>query len=336
MYRHIVVGGTFDGLHKGHIHFLEGAFDAAGLVTIGLTSEAYIRRFKRGKGVSPHSKRYQALTTWLRKKGLATRASIVPLDNRWGPTVVADSFDSIAVTRDNRAVAEEINMLRSERGLQPLAIVEIPLVEAQDQKPISSTRVRLGEIDKNGHLYLPDNLRQELQQPLGRILIDEDIKDAVQHHRDDIVITVGDVTTEVVFACGVKPALAIIDLQVERKPYLPFAAFKFPKEYEVYKLVSGPGYIAKNAVKTIKEWVSSIRKRKRAVMIVEGEEDLLTLPAIAEAPEGSVIYYGQPPAAAWACGPLSKGLVEVVVTTKLKKEVSDLLARFVKNDDDRR
>ena len=329
MYKHIVVAGTFDGLHKGHIHFLTKAFEAAGLVTIGLTSEAYIRRFKRDKGVSAHSKRYAALTKWLRRQDFAPRTQIVPLDNKWGPAIMADSFDAIAVTSDNRDVAEEINSLRAERGLPKLAIVGIDLIEAEDKKPISSTRLREGEIDKQGHLRLPDNLRLELQKPLGKILVADDIKTAVQNHRDDVVITVGDVTTEVVFACGVKPALAIIDLQVERKPYQSFEAFKFPKEYQIYKLVSGPGYIAKNAVETIKNWVKSIRTRKRAVLVIDGEEDLLTLPAIAEAPVGSLVYYGQPPAAAWACGPLMEGLVEVVITAEKKKEVEQLLSRFL-------
>lgn len=329
MYKHIVVAGTFDGLHRGHTHFLKRAFEAAGLVTIGLTSEAYIRRFKKNKGVSAHSKRYAALTRWLRREGLAPRTTIVPLDNKWGPAIIADRFDSIAVTRDNRSTAEEINALRAERGLPGLAIVEISLVEADDAKPISSTRVRLGEIDKQGHIFLPDNLRPELQRPLGRILVSEDIKAAVQHHRDDIVVTVGDVTTEVVFACGVKPALAIIDLHVERKPYQLFESFKFPKEYQIYKLVSGPGYIAKNAVETIKQWAKTIHARRRMVMVIDGEEDLLTLPAIAEAPVGSVVYYGQPPAAAWACGPLTEGLVEVEVTQEKKDEVSRLLEKFV-------
>ena len=322
MFKHIVVGGTFDGLHKGHTHLLTKTFAAGTWVTIGLTSEAYIRRFKNGKEIAPHSKRYQALTAWLRHQGFAERTMIVPLDNRWGPTIIGQDFDAIAVTRDNRAVADEINMLRHERGLPPLAIVEVELIPAEDRRTISSTRMREGEIDGEGRLLLPDSLRPELQKPLGKILESGGIKKAVQKNHDNIVIAVGDVTTETVFLCGVKPALAIIDLQVERKPYQPFESFKFPKEYRVIRVKSGPGFIAKAAVEAIESWANGIRARKRVVLVVDGEEDLLTLPVIAHAPIGSIVYYGHPPSTG------HEGLVEVVVTKEKKEEVGAFLGRF--------
>ncbi|HUD19955.1 MAG TPA: pantetheine-phosphate adenylyltransferase [Patescibacteria group bacterium] len=322
MYKHIVVGGTFDGLHKGHTYLLTKTFASGARVTIGLTSEAYIRRFKKGKDITPHSKRYQALTSWLRHQGVAERTMIVPLDNRWGSTIIAQDIDAIAVTRDNRTTADEINMLRHERGLPPLAIVEVELIPAEDQRTISSTRMREGEIDGEGRLLLPDSLRPELQRPLGKILESSGIKQAVLKNRDNVVIAVGDVTTETVFLCGVKPALAIIDLQVERKPYQPFESFKFPKEYTIVRVKSGPGYIAKAAIEAVEAWASGIRERKRIVLVIDGEEDLLTLPVIVHAPIGSIVYYGHPPSTG------REGLVEVVVTKEKKTEVARLLTRF--------
>ena len=38
-YGHLVVGGTFDLMHKGHEAFLQKAFASADKVTIGLTSD---------------------------------------------------------------------------------------------------------------------------------------------------------------------------------------------------------------------------------------------------------------------------------------------------------
>ena len=175
---------------------------------------------------------------------------------------------------------------------------------------------------QEGRLLLPDSLRPELQKPLGKILESGGIKKAVQKNHDNIVIAVGDVTTETVFLCGVKPALAIIDLQVERKPYQPFESFKFPKEYRVIRVKSGPGFIAKAAVEAIESWANGIRARKRVVLVVDGEEDLLTLPVIAHAPIGSIVYYGHPPSTG------HEGLVEVVVTKEKKEEVGAFLGRF--------
>ena len=332
MYKHLVLGGTFDGLHKGHEYFLTNAFTHSAFVTIGLTSEAYIRRFKKGSGVSPFSKRYEAIASWLRKKNLALRAHIVPLDNKWGPAVLSDVFDAIAVTRDNAYVAHEVNTVRKERGLPLLAVVEIDLVNAQDQTPISSTRIRAGEIDREGHLYLPANLRPQLQQPLGTIFRGPDIKTTLQAHRDYLVITVGDVTTDTAFFCGVQPALAIIDLKVERRPYRTFIEYKFPRHYHVINVISGPGYVSHNAIEQIRVWAAHVRSRVRSVIVVNGEEDLLALPAIAYAPIGSIVYYGQPAHGDMRFGGVEEGLVEVVVTRRRQQEAILMLRQFVKKE----
>ncbi len=323
MHHHIVAGGTFDGLHEGHVFFLKQAIASAQKITIGLTSEAYIRRFKKDAGVSPFSIRYRALTTWLRKQGVADRVHIVPLDNKWGPVLLPDGFDSIAVTAHNSQTAQEINAVRKERGLAPLILVPIDLVEADDKRPISSTRVRNGEIDKKGALRLPDSLRPELQKPLGEIISQSESKAHILSHKDNIIITVGDVTTETVFYCGIQPSLIIIDLQVERKPYQTLEQYKLPKKYDVVHVKSGPGFIAKTALNAIDRWKKGIRARARTAIIVEGEEDLMVLPVIAAAPAGSVVYYGSPPISG------VEGLVEVKVTSSLKKLVKHLLTQFI-------
>jgi pantetheine-phosphate adenylyltransferase len=321
MYNHIVLGGTFDGLHKGHAHILTHAFTVGAHVTIGLTSEAYIKRFKKDSHVAPFSKRYGTLTKWLRKNNFASRATIALLDNHWGPAVLGE-YDAIVVTRENREKAEEINAIRKERGIPPLEILEVDLISAQDKHPISSTRIRDGEIDRIGKMTLPDSLRPELQKPLGRLIAEEYISREVMKHKDDIVITVGDITTQTLFSYGVRPSLVIIDLRVERHPYQDLEAYKFPKSYDVVWVVSGPGYISNRAVEEIKKWNRTVRTRKHVVLVVSGEEDLLTLPAIAHAPIGSIVYYGSPMATG------VEGLVEVVVTEAKKQEIQGLLVKF--------
>ncbi len=322
MHKRVAVGGTFDGLHKGHRFFLTQAFAHGYHVTIALTSEAFIRRFKKDKGVAPYSKRYSALTSWLRSNHLAERSAIVPLDNRWGPAIMGE-FDALLVTVDNKSIGQEINTVRIERGLPPVALIDVVLIPAQDLNPISSTRVRGGIIDGEGHLRLPDSLRLELSQPLGRLLVGDDIAEALRKNRDNVLITVGDVTTQAAFSCGVRPALAVIDLMVERKPFQTLEAYKFPKHYAIVRVQSGPGYISKAAIRAIASWAGTIRERKRTVLVVDGEEDLLALPAIIHAPVESVVYYGSPPSSG------SEGMVEVVVTQETKKHVSSLLKKFV-------
>lgn len=330
MYKHIALGGTFDGLHKGHKFFLSQAFNEAARVTIGLTSEVYIRRFKHGTHVSPYSARYGALTKWLRNKNLAERTTIVTLDDSFGPAVLGDMFDSIAVTEDNRSVGDEINRLRAQRGADPLTLIEIALVEAEDDVPISSSRIRNREIDSEGRLYLPQVIRRQLQEPMGKLLSGEDIEKAILAHKDAVTVCVGDITTQTFFFRGVQPSLAIIDCMVGRKPFQSLADYKFPKKYTVTHVKSGPGYIAKKAIQAIKVWTRTIKQRKRMVLVVDGEEDLLALPAMMYAPIGSFVYYGQPNGALWVNGPSYRGgLVEVEVTHKKKKEAIELLRMFL-------
>jgi pantetheine-phosphate adenylyltransferase len=321
MHKHIVAGGTFDGLHAGHTHFLSQAFKHGARVTIGLTSARYIKRFKKGKGIRPYSQRYRLLTSWLRQEGYGPRAMIVPLHDPLGPAILPDEFDAIAVTADNMHVAKTINDERVSRGFVPLSIVPVDLLVGEDQKIISSTRLRGGEIDREGKLMMPDLLRPELQKPMGIVLKPQQVAYSVLHNRDNIIVTVGDVTTETIFSFGVQPALAVIDLQVERKPYQSFAAYKFPKKYLVKYLTSGPGFIAKKAVSVIRQWSKQVKKR--TVLVVNGEEDLLAIPVIALAPLRSIVYYGQP-----AVGGQKEGLVEVVVTSEKKKQAKELLSQF--------
>jgi len=53
--------------------------------------------------------------------------------------------------------------------------------------------------------------------------------------------------------------------------------------------------------------------------VIDGEEDLLTLPAILLAPLSSLVLYGQ-----W-----DRGAVMVEVTEEMKNQVKKLLERFV-------
>lgn len=329
MYRHVVAAGTFDGLHRGHRFFLTRAFASGGLVTIGLTSERYIRVYKKGKNIAPYSIRYKALTRWLRQAGFSSRATVIPLDDPYGPAILPDGFEAIVVTEDNRHTAVHINTERLARGLAPLVVIDVPLVAAEDHVPISSTRMRAGEIDTEGKLILPDHLRAGLQKPLGRVLQDGDIRFSVVSRRDQIIIAVGDVTTQKIFSFGVQPSLAIIDLHAERRPFQTFEQFKFPRKYRRINVISGPGYISESAVIAIKQWATAVRSR--TVIVVSGEEDLLAIPAIIHAPAGSTLYYGQPKGALWDCGPdCDGGLVEVTVTAQKQQEARSLLDQFTR------
>ncbi|MCD6571934.1 MAG: cytidyltransferase, partial [Thermoplasmata archaeon] len=74
---------------------------------------------------------------------------IIPIDDKYGPTLSED-FDAIVVSAETRKNAEEINRKRKLFGLKSLKIIEVPLILAEDNLPISSMRIKNGIINENG------------------------------------------------------------------------------------------------------------------------------------------------------------------------------------------
>ncbi len=334
MYRSVVLGGTFDGLHKGHESILTRAFQEGERVTIGLTSDRFVVQFKANLGIAPFAERKNILKQWLKGKGWYKRAEIVPIDDSYGPTVPStphapqpiSDFDAIIVSRMTRETANRVNELRRGGGWKEISIIEVPIVAASDGAPISSTRLRNGEIDSQGHLVMPESLRPVLQQPLGRLIVGEKkIRDSLAERRNGILITVGDVSTKTVIDLGITPHLAIIDYLVGRTPFRDHDEALKMLKLPTTIVKSGPGHISKDADDAIRLWSAH---PEPMLLTVDGEEDLLTLPAIVYAPVGSFVYYGQPPMSAWAYGPVYEGLVEVEVTVEKKKEIIALLKEF--------
>ena len=80
---------------------------------------------------------------------ISDKILIQPIINKYGPTI-DDDFDAIVVSPETVKTAEEINKFRKIKGKKPIKIVKIPFVLADNGKPISSTRIRNGEIDTEG------------------------------------------------------------------------------------------------------------------------------------------------------------------------------------------
>ncbi len=144
-------GGTFDILHAGHKALLQKAIDARGKMLVGLTSDEMAGRTR--KDFSSYAVRERNLAAYLRKKGVRG-FRIVPISDEFGPAARED-LDAIVVSAERMAVAVRINEERARRGLQPLEIVTVPMVLAEDCLPIASRRIRAGEIERDGGMARP-------------------------------------------------------------------------------------------------------------------------------------------------------------------------------------
>jgi pantetheine-phosphate adenylyltransferase len=148
----VAMGGTFDVLHNGHKKLLRQAFAVGRKVMIGVTSDEFARSLHKPHKVDSYAKRRMDLERLLKRWRVLPRAEIVPLQDRYGPTVHLSRISALIVSRRTIKTAYEINAKRKARGLKPLEIVPIELLLADDKRPISSTRIRRGKIDRHGRL----------------------------------------------------------------------------------------------------------------------------------------------------------------------------------------
>lgn len=144
---------------------------------------------------------------------------------------------------------------------------------------------------------LPESLRVRLAKPMGRLFSAAEIGDGSLKRSASaasLVVSVGDRVTETLASEGRVPDVQIVDGKENRKKRDP------PAVAHVVSIgaASPPGAITWEAIEAIGR---AFAGRKPARVLVDGEEDLLALPAVVLAPFGAVVYYGQP----------GEGIVEV-------------------------
>lgn len=149
MFKKVVIGGTFDVIHEGHRKILDVGFQISDSVIIGLTSDEFANRF-RAIETSPYDERKKKLEELLR--GFDKTNEIIKIDDAYGIATIDPDIDCIVVSEETLLRAQEINAVRFKKGIGKLSILVIPLVLAEDGKPISGERISGKEIDTEGKL----------------------------------------------------------------------------------------------------------------------------------------------------------------------------------------
>ena len=145
-YKKVAVGGTFDNFHNGHKKLLNTAFELGDQIEIGVTSD----EFGGLKGdIDSCEERIGYIKSFFSDKSNFT---ILSLDDPYGTTIYDAEFDAIVVSEETEPTAVKINEIRKSKGMKLLDIVVISFVLAYDGNPISSTRIRCGEINKEGNI----------------------------------------------------------------------------------------------------------------------------------------------------------------------------------------
>lgn len=333
-YNHITASGTFDHFHVGHEQFLLSAFAQSARVSIGLSTDTLIQSKHYASQIEPYEIRKKHVFNFLKAHNLDQRTAIFPLTTIRGIALDDKSLEAIVVTRETRANANHINVMRKEKGLPALDLIEVQLKKGTDNSIIRSSRIRSGEIDRQGMRYkqlfqkvsileLPHSLRESLRKPLGIVVKGRDGEEnqvaqkAIEHisliHPTSI-ISVGDIATQSLIQQGLQPDIMVIDFKTKRNEISATS----PKKTN-QKSKNPPGTITKSAVHAFhKKLQQFLGAKVKQQLIIEGEEDLLALPAILLAPLGSVVIYGQ----------FDLGLVLVPVTVEIKDVVEKMIEQF--------
>ena len=338
-----VLGGTFDHFHRGHEKLLEHALSISEKLVIGITTDEYIKKLKTNN---------EKLITFenfkVRKRAIENllnrfeknRFEIVEINDLFGPTLDQNfNADAIVVSKDSKNGALKINEERAKIGLNQLYIEVFPEILAEDGILISSMRIRNGEVDRDGKLYvnpkwhiydleITDEIRRELKIPFGKL--SEKIDSENLKGFEGLVISVGDETSKVLNSLSIPIQISVIDFKIAReKRFTNVKELGFSGNVEIIKVVSPAGIISKELFNTI-DGLFKNPSEKTQIILIDGEDDLSVLPLILASPLGNHIFYGQPArhASEGVAGRPQEGIVEIQVNEENKAKIRQIVSRF--------
>ena len=143
----LVLGGSWDLFHSGHRYILLKAFEMAEKIDVGISSDEMLREKLGEKPQDGFEKRKRNVESFLNSLGLE-EISTVELNGIYGTAV--EKGEKLLVTPETEENGRKINRKRKSLDREKLEIETVRKLEAYDGKPISSTRIRKGEIDENG------------------------------------------------------------------------------------------------------------------------------------------------------------------------------------------
>lgn len=151
---------------------------------------------------------------------------------------------------------------------------------------------------------------REMFSRIPEVLITKESQ--IEFFSSKTLITVGDVVTSTALKYRIIPKLSIIDLKTKRESKMP----DLPEKWDRTLKVNNP-----SGTITVQLWDSienSMKFKGKTLIVVDGEEDLASLPCILHAPDGAIVIYGVP----------DKGIAVYEVGECLRKTVANQIARL--------
>ncbi len=172
---------------------------------------------------------------------------------------------------------------------------------------------------------MPERLRSKLARGAGVVIESrgDEVETAEIVVRDvigpscELLIAVGDVICLSLIQAGVVPDACVVDGTTLRRHDVSIEALEciFDK---VFRVRNPRSLITEESIRCVRQCISLARGGVRCLILVEGEEDLLALPAILECLKGECIAYGLP----------GRGVGVMIVDNGLKKLAEETLNSF--------
>jgi uncharacterized protein (UPF0218 family) len=158
-------------------------------------------------------------------------------------------------------------------------------------------------------------LRRKLKKPLGTIIRGSfketmnRLKEIVEVEKPLCIIAVGDAVSRSLVENNILPHIVVVDNKCMRKSLEEPLSFKAEKTFSIK---NPQATITEEAISALQD---SLKRDVSVQVVVDGEEDLLTLIAVLYAPENSFVIYGQP----------HEGIVVIRTTLEKKAEIAEIL-----------
>ncbi|RLE84838.1 MAG: hypothetical protein DRJ41_02395 [Thermoprotei archaeon] len=172
-------------------------------------------------------------------------------------------------------------------------------------------------------LIISEEGRKILSMPIGIVIYKEPsdaleiLRDLVDNYNPPLIITVGDVVTGNLLKRKFKVNIAILDGKTLRKEIIEYKYIIDTFDIKI-KCENPSGFLRSEALFSVKKAIQKAKEGNSVVIVVEGEEDLLGVPALLYSPKKTMIIYGY-----W------KGGIAIIFSCKyLRKSFNKLLKKY--------
>ncbi|CAB3363699.1 Hypothetical predicted protein [Cloeon dipterum] len=127
---HVVLGGTFDRLHIGHKELLSQAIiRCKRKLTVGVTDSNMLSSKILNELIEPCDTRIEKVKEFLMDVDNTIEYAVVPISDPFGPTKDDPTMDLIVVSEETLKGGLKVNEVRQQKGLLPLTLHCVQLVE---------------------------------------------------------------------------------------------------------------------------------------------------------------------------------------------------------------